>query len=69
MIKINLSRMLGERRWTQAEFSRKTEIRPSTVNLYYHELIERMNVDDIDKMCEVLNCSLNELMEYVPNKK
>lgn len=68
MIKIYLSKILGERRWTQAEFSRKTGIRPSTVNLYYHELIERINVDDLDKMCEILNCNLDEIMEYIPNK-
>lgn len=32
MIKIHLSKILGEKRMSQAEFSRQTDIRPSTIN-------------------------------------
>ncbi|MDP4144179.1 MAG: helix-turn-helix transcriptional regulator [Bacillota bacterium] len=69
MIKIHLSRILGEKRWTQADLARKTGIRQNTIGLYYHELIERMNVDHLDKICEVLDCSINDLIEYIPKKK
>ncbi len=41
MIKILLSRKLGELRWTQADLARKTGIRPSTISEMYHELIDR----------------------------
>ena len=67
MIKIYLSRILGEKRLTQADLARLTGIRPSTINDMYHELIQRVNLDHIDKICEVLNCNLNDLMEYKPN--
>lgn len=68
MIKIYLSRILGEKRWTQADLSRKTGIRPSTIGAYYHEIIERINVDHLDKICEVLDCNISDLIEYIPNK-
>lgn len=42
MIKILLSRKLGELRWTQADLARKTGIRPTTINEMYHELCERV---------------------------
>lgn len=69
MIRIHLSRMLGEKRWTQADLARYTKIRPSTINEIYHELIERINLEHLDRICEVLNCDLTDIMEYVPNKE
>jgi putative transcriptional regulator len=68
MIKIYLSKILGERRITQKELCMKTGIRPGTVSAYYHEFIKRMNVDDLNKMCSVLGCRLDELIEYIPDK-
>lgn len=32
MIQNNLSRILGERKWTQAELARRTGIRPNTIS-------------------------------------
>lgn len=69
MIRIHLSRLLGERRMTQSDLSRKTGIRVATINELYHELAVRVNLEHLDKICEVLNCELTELIEYVPNKK
>lgn len=67
MIKIHLARLLGDRKMNQAELSRLTAIRPTTINEYYHELVERINLDYIDRICEVLDCKIDELMEYRPN--
>lgn len=64
MIKIHLSKILGEQRITQAELARKTGIRPATINEMYHELIERVNLDHLNKICKALNCSISGLLEY-----
>lgn len=69
MIKIHLSRILGEKRWTQADLARKTEIRPNTISEIYNELVERVNLEHLDKICEVLECDIDDILEYVPNKK
>ncbi len=69
MIKIHLSRILGERRWTQAELAKKTGIRPSTINEMYHEIIERVNLDYLDLICEALDCEVSDILEYIPNKQ
>jgi putative transcriptional regulator len=69
MIKINLSRMLGDRRMTQAELADKTKIRPATINEMYHELIERINLDYLSRICEVLDCEVEDILEYVSDKK
>lgn len=49
MVKIHLSRLLGEKRWTQKDLADATGIRPSTINEWYHELVPRLNVDHIPK--------------------
>lgn len=67
MIKIYLSKLLGERRITQVELSRLTGIRPATINDIYHEMAIHLSVENLDRICEALNCSLNDLLEYVPN--
>jgi len=63
MIKINLSRLLGERRMTQSELAQKTGIRAATVNELYHDIAERVSLEHLDKICDVLNCELHELIE------
>lgn len=67
MIKILLSRKLGELRWTQADLARATGIRPSTINEMYHELAERVNLEHLDLICEALDCDLDDLIIRVPN--
>lgn len=69
MIKNHLSRLLGEKRWTQKALSDITGIRPSTINEWYHEIIQRLNIDHIDKICEALNCEVTDLLEYIPNNQ
>lgn len=67
MIKILLSRKLGELRWTQADLARKTGIRPTTINELYHEMAERVNLEHLDLICEALDCELSEIIIRIPN--
>lgn len=68
MIRIHLSALLGERKMSRADLSKATGIRFATISEYYHELIERIHVDHLDKICESLDCKIEELIEYIPNK-
>lgn len=67
MVRILLSTRLGELRWTQADLARATGIRPNTISELYHELVDRVNLEHLDLICEALNCDLNELIVRVPN--
>ena len=64
MIKILLSTRLGERRWTQAKLSRLTGIRAATINEYYHELVERIDLAHLDLICKALECQPADLIIY-----
>lgn len=67
MVRILLSKLLGERRWTQADLSRATGISAATINEYYHELAERVTLRHLDLICRELNCELTELLVLVPD--
>ena len=69
MIKIKLSRLLGDIRMTQKELANKTGIRSATINEYYHELVERVNLDYISRICKVLDCEVSDILEYVPDER
>lgn len=69
MIKILLSRKLGELRMTQADLARRTGIRPSTINEMYHELCDRINLEHLNLICEALNCDLSEIIVWIPDKE
>lgn len=62
MIKVLLSRKLGEVRWTQADLARATGIRPSTINDYYHELTNRISLDHLDLICDALDCDIDDIL-------
>lgn len=67
MIKNHLSRLLGEKRWTQAQLARETGIRPSTICAYYNEFAERISLEHLDRICEALDCRVEDVLEYIPN--
>lgn len=68
MIRILLSTKLGELRWTQADLARATGIRPNTINELYHELVDRVNLEHLDLICEALGCRLDELIVRMPDE-
>ena len=69
MIKIHLSKILGEKRMTQKELAERTEIRPATIHKMYHELIDRVNLEHLSSICRVLNIQVEDILEYIPDKK
>ena len=66
MIRLHLSRLLGERKMTQAELARATKIRANTINDMYHEQAERVSLEHLNLICHALNCSLDELITREP---
>ena len=50
MIKNHLSRILGERRWTQTKLAAMTGIRKSTISDLYNEMAERISFDQLDRI-------------------
>jgi putative transcriptional regulator len=69
MIVFKLRERLNERSMLQATLSRILKIRKNTINAYYHGYAKRIRIEDLDKMCAYLDCSLIDIVEYIPDKK
>ena len=68
-IKIHLSKLLGERKINMAELSRQTNISKNTLSGFYHEKNTGIRLDTLEKICKALNCSIADLLEYVPEEE
>ena len=68
MIRILLSTLLGARKWTQKDLSLATGIRPNTISDLYHEISARVSLEELDLICEALDCELSDLIVRTPNK-
>ena len=69
MIRILLSARLGERRLKQSELSRMTGIRPNTISDLYNEFATRISLDDLDLICEALDCDITDIIQRIPNEE
>ena len=68
-IKIHLGRLLGERKLRASEVARKTGINKNTLSSLYNEKVSGIRFDTLEKLCKFLDCSIGELIEYVPDEK
>ena len=68
MIKLKLSDLLGKHKMTQKALAEKTGIRPGTVSKMYYEEIKRIDLQHLDSICELFECSLSELIEFIPDE-
>ncbi len=67
MIKCHLSRLLGEKRLRAAEVYRDTGINKGTLSRMYNEKIIRVDLLVLDKLCEYLECSVSDILEFQKN--
>ncbi len=68
-VRIHLGRLLGERKMKMAELSRRTGISKNSLSDVYYEKVKAVRLDTLEKICEVLGCTVGELIEYQPDNK
>lgn len=66
MLRIHLSRLMGERKLKISDVSRMTGVNRGTITRLYQETAARVELETLDQLCRVLQCTVGELMEYVP---
>ena len=69
MIKIKLSDLLGKHKMTQKALSDITHIRPATISKMYYEETKRVDIKQLNNICEAFNCEISDLLEYIPDTK
>ncbi len=69
MIKNHLSKLMGEKRITITEVAKSTGMSASTISNLYNEKVKRLDFDTLEKLCEFFNCNIEDIIEYIPDKK
>lgn len=67
MLRCYLSRLMGERRLKIVEVARATGLHRNTVTLLYQEKATRVELEAIEKLCQLFECSVGDLFEYLPD--
>lgn len=69
MIKCHLSRMMGERKMKITDVAREANLHRNTVTLLYNETATRVDIETIDSLCKLFNCTVGDLFEYLPEQE
>ena len=60
MIRCHLARMMGEHKMRIADVARETGLSRATVTLLYKETAQKVDLDAIEQICLVFNCTVGE---------
>lgn len=69
MIRIHLSRLMGEKKEKLADVIRATGLARNTVAGLYNETTARLDLDTLNAICQHYECGIGELLEHVPDAK
>lgn len=67
MIRCHLSRLMGERKMKIADVARATGLHRNSITLLYQETANRIELDVVDKLCALFNCTVGDLLERLPD--
>ncbi|MGL4734244.1 MAG: helix-turn-helix domain-containing protein [Enterovibrio sp.] len=66
MIRCHLARLMGERKMRISDVMRETSLSRTTITLLYKETALKVDLEALNKLCELFDCELNQLLEYIP---
>ena len=65
MIRLTIDKILEKRGITRYELAKRTEIKFQTIDRYYKNRVIRYDSYILDRICEVLECNVSDIIEYV----
>ena len=64
MICINLDVMLAKRKMSVTELTQKVGLTMANISLLKNGKVKAIRFSTLDKICEVLDCQVGDIMEY-----
>ncbi|MCL2672182.1 MAG: helix-turn-helix transcriptional regulator [Clostridiales bacterium] len=68
-IKIKLNELIEQTGISKNKLSHKAEMQRSQINNYCKNEIARLDIDVLARICTVFECSIGDLLEFVPYEK
>lgn len=66
-IETHLKELLKETGLSKNKFCQKAELQRSQLNGYLNNTITRPDIYVLIRICDTMNCSISDLLEYKPN--
>lgn len=61
-IKSNLSTLMGQYRYSIQDVHIKTGLARNTISNLYNDKARRIDYDTLEKLCELFDCSISEIL-------
>lgn len=68
-IKIKLDSLIEREGISKNKLSHKAEMQRSQINNYCNNEITRLDIDVLARICTVFDCTISDLLEFVPPKE
>lgn len=69
MIRFRVNEVLDRRDWSAYRLALESGLNHSVIWKIQSGKARRVDVNTLNRLCEVLQCTVGELIEYVPDKK
>ena len=65
-IKIKLTELIEKEGISKNKLCQRAEMQRTQLNNYCNNRISRLDIDVLARICTVLNCKIEELLEFIP---
>ena len=63
-IRCKLSTLMGEKRYNIQDVYELSGLSRSTISNLYHDKMQRIDYETLNKLCELFKCTVDDLIEY-----
>lgn len=63
---IHLDKLLEQSGLSKNKFAQRAEMQHLQITNYCNNNVARLDIDVLARICKVLNCKIEDLLEYVP---
>lgn len=64
MIKIKLRELMWDKNITAIDIQRQTGIHATTISRIIHNKHTNIELDTVDKLCDILDCRIQDLLQF-----
>lgn len=68
MIKLHLSRIMGERKKKISDLAKDTGLHRNGLTRLYNDDTDGIKFDTLDKLCKALDCKVSDIIEYIQDE-
>lgn len=69
MIDSNLSTLMGSKRLKVIDVAREIKVNRSSIDKLYNNEAKRIDLDVLDKLCDFLECTPNDILKFKKEDK